>query len=103
MPSPAPSISITSARGELVCKYRHAAFLADCELIRVQDVLDQQVSKFSAQVVEMDSFWVRQSLELVLYLGRAHWRWPVTLHLSAVVGQRITGVALGDPTITRML
>ncbi len=96
------SISISTERGELWCRYRLAAQLSDCQLVRVDRELNQQTADVSASVVWADMFWSLQTLDIVLHLGQSRWRWPITLQTPVVVGQSISGIAMGDPHITRI-
>ena len=92
---------MTVAVGELVSGYHAAAILKDCELRRVDDTLANRLAQFTAEVTWVDLYWSRQPVELVLYLGRAQWRWPARVSATVVQGQRVSGVAMGDPVVVK--
>lgn len=96
--------SVTSASGGLVSGYHPAARLRDCELTRVINEEDGSYrSHFSGTIVWKNHFWITQPVILLMHFQTVQWRWDsFTMQPGAyAVGDRISGVALGDPDIVR--
>lgn len=97
------SFTVSTASGMLLSGYHSAAVLSRCELVRVDDVLNQTTSTFSALVDWSDEFWVTQPVSLVLHFPRADWEWrDAKMSGHFVKGTTITGVVRGDPVVTKV-
>lgn len=96
--------SVTTGSGGLMSGYHPAALLRDCELVRrVNEEDGSYESHFSAVIVWRNRFWITQPVQLLLHFEGVQWKWQDVMMRGGDfnVGDRITGVAQGDPLIIR--